>query len=47
MPEPEDYKDIIDIIRILLPSLEKMAFKTGDSHDAFVVNLIGSLIGKE
>ncbi len=47
MPDPEDYKDIINIIRILLPRLKKMAAKTKNPFDDIVVNLISSLVGKE
>lgn len=47
MPDPEDYKTIIDIIRILGPTLKKMAEETGKPHNFFIVELIIRLIGEE
>jgi len=47
LADPEDYQVIIDIIRILLPTLKKMAEKTGNPHDDFIVDLITRLIGTE
>lgn len=46
MIDPNDYQVIVDIIRVLLPSLKKMAEKTGNPHDDFVVDLMSRLVGE-
>jgi len=43
--DQEEIQDILEIIRICIPRLKKMAAKSDNPYDDIVVNIISILIG--